>query len=198
MTWIKIDIVEVLDDDNVVLSIVDRLVRSSDHPYLQRPIDVPELLRTVSKSCTKEAGVWEGVWQQFLIDFPRYQLYLNRIRCTDAAATLEQLRAQMDEETARQIVTLATQGVLADVYFHLVALLVKDCQTHVVDGAGAYHIHIEAPPGGRVALRVSKRLGLTRMQDDEPTSVGRIRVMLQLQLQPVMRGTETMEILPAT
>mgnify|MGYP006448219797 FL=1 len=49
-----------------------------------------------------------------------------------------------------------------------------------------------------MALRVSKRLGLTRMQDDEPTSVGRIRVMLQLQLQPVMRGTETMEILPAT
>lgn len=199
MAWIKVDIVEVLEEDSVLLSIVDNeTVRSSDHPLLKSPIQVPELIRTIRESCAYESDEWEGVWRQFQIDFPRYQMYLNRIRCTNAIETLVQLREQMDEVTVRQIVALATQGALADVYFKLVALLVRDQRTHVVDGAGAYHIHIEAPEDkDYVSVKVSKLLGLTQMDDeDQPTSIARIRVVMKVQLRPVMRGTETLEIQP--
>lgn len=199
MTWIKVDIVEVLEDDSVVLSIVDNeTVRSSDHPLLKRPIQVPELIRTIRESCAHETSEWEGVWRQFQIDFPRYQMYLNRIRCTEAFETLANLRERMEEDVVRQIVALATQGALADVYFKLVALLVRDQRTHVVDGGGAYHIHIEAPSEEeRISMRVSKMLGLTRIdEEDQPTSVARIRVIMKVQLRPVMRGTETLEIQP--
>ena len=163
MKWVKVDIVEVLEEDSVLLSIVDNeTVCLSEHPLLRSAIQVPELLRTIRESCAHKSGEWEGVWRQFQIDFPRYQMYLNRIRCNDALTTLGQLRERMSEDAVRQIVALATQGALADVYFKLVALLVRDQRTHVVDGGGAYHIHIEAPRDeDRVTLRVSKLLGLS-------------------------------------
>ena len=196
MTWVKVDIVEILDSDMIVLSITDQLVRTYDHPLLRRSIDVDELIQTVQNSCAQDTESWTGVWRQFQIDFPRYQMYLNHSRCLDVDETMRQLRTHTDETTVRNIVTLATQGMLADVYFGLVRLLVKDNTTHVVDGGGAWHIYIDIQ-NEQVSLRVSKELGLTRIDnEDQAIAIAQIQVVMKLQLLPVMHGSETLEITP--
>ena len=202
-SWISVDIVEVVAPATacVMLSIESRrrIMRPPSDPWFCRDVDVQALVSSVeaSASASVESGdSWEGVRRQFDIDFPRYFMYMNGKRCTDADETVQSMRAATgDEAVVRQLVALSTQGALADVYFRVADQLVKDPHTHVVDGGGSYRIHITAHEG-LVRIRVTKCLTLARIDpgDDTHRTLATLRVSLRLQLAPSAFGSETLQI----
>lgn len=215
--WVWVTVLEVLDldTDALVLSIATSSASPEqhqapaalksrecpEHPVLRssNELDVRELINTVQNSCYDRLTCktcWEGVWRQFSLDFPRCAVFVNGERYTDARMFWSKLvDGCVTEAMACQLVTLCTQGALADLYMGLRERLVRDSMRHhVVDGSGAYQLHLTVREQ-RAEIRVEKALQLVEIVDEyDPAPLADIVVALQVQLHPIVMGVESYSV----
>ena len=201
MDWVMVTVLEVLDPETNAMVVSIDMSREEEevcppHPVLRssKELDVPELIGAVQESCYDRLTCetcWEGVWRQFVIDFPRCSVFLNDTRHTDAQLLWRTLVDNCATEAiACQLVTLCTQGALADLYMGLRERLVRDLtQYHIVDGCAAYRLHLTAQPQ-RAGIRVEKALRLVELVE-EAVPLADIVVTLQVQLHPTVVGVES-------
>ena len=97
-------------------------------------------------SVTAMLGTWPQIQADFMVDFPRFTLFLDGARVQDPKLCIDALRRRVGEEKMRELVGLCTQGALAQAYAALSAL--HPPPAHVlsagVDVAGArpHRVHI--------------------------------------------------------
>ena len=99
-------------------------------------------------SVTAMLGTWPQIQADFVVDFPRFTLFLDGARVRDPKLCISALRRRVGEEKMRELVGLCTQGALAQAYAALSAL--HPPPVHVlsagasveVTGARPHRVHI--------------------------------------------------------
>ena len=95
---------------------------------------------------TAMLGTWPQIRADFLVDFPRFTLFLDGERMHEVDACIGALRRRVGEEKMRHLVGLCTQGALSQAYAALSAL--HPPPVHVLSAgadassARAHRVHI--------------------------------------------------------